>query len=208
MLQQYLTGEALKTIENLGHLAFAYEAANERLERKYGGKRRQIALHIEELEQFRPILFHLCFHCLAKGHPGKSCPRSRQCGQNGCQESHHRLLHSHEGRHSRGMKPKSSVLDTRGSNELNISESSSEERVTFGMEKNDSKEQTTMTTQDNIQDMSAEFIALRTVPVVLKNGNRSMQVNALLDDASTKTYVNADVAEQLGLQRTTARVTP
>ena len=104
------------------------------------------------------------------------------------------------------MKPKSSVLDTRGSNELNISESSSEERVTFGMEENDSKEQTTMTTQDNIQDISAEFIALRTVPVVLKNGNRSMQVNALLDDAST--YVNADVAEQLGLQRTTARVTP
>lgn len=284
-LRQYLTGEALKTIENLGHSAFAYEAAKERLERKYGGKRRQIALYIEELEQFRPIrlgnardleqfadlldisvinlkeagkqyelgdgslyrklqrklpesmlaqynrwifenslsesvltlrtwviqesefqtvasetvhgvagmmmdtqpieavpkyknsrtffgdttddrsiqqlscricgaphgiwkcqefiqksvsdrwnvakLLHLCFRCLAEGHPGKSCPRSNQCGQNGCQESHHRLLHSREVRQSRGMESKSSVLDTCGSNEFNVSENPSDERVTF-----------------------------------------------------------------------------
>ena len=54
-LRQYLSGEALKTIENLGHSAFAYEAANHRLERKYGGKRRQIALYLEELEQFRQV---------------------------------------------------------------------------------------------------------------------------------------------------------
>ena len=150
-------------------------------------------------------LFHLCFRCLAEGL--KSCPRSRQCGQNGCQESHHRLLHSREGRQSCGIEPKSSVLDTRGSNEFNVSESPSDERVSFGMEGNDSKEQTTLTTQDNIQDISAEFIALRTEPVVLKNGNRSMQVNALLDDASTRSYVNADAAEQLGFQGTTERVT-
>ena len=39
-------------------------------------------------------------------------------------------------------------------------------------------------------------IALRTVPVV----------NALLDDASTKTYVNADVAAELGLQGHLQRV--
>ena len=39
-LRQYLTGEALRCIENLGHSAIAYEAAKERLERKYGGKRR------------------------------------------------------------------------------------------------------------------------------------------------------------------------
>ena len=51
----------------------------------------------------------------------------------------------------------------------------------------DGKEQneTTMMTQDPIR---AEFIGLRTVPVILKNRDRSMKVNALLDDASTKTY--------------------
>ena len=54
-LRQYLSGEALKVIDNLGHSATAYEAANQRLERKYGGKRRQIAIYLEELEQFPQI---------------------------------------------------------------------------------------------------------------------------------------------------------
>ena len=34
----------------------------------------------------------------------------------------------------------------------------------------------------------------------IKNGNRKLQLNALLDDASTKTYINIDVAAELGLQ--------
>ena len=54
-LKQYLSGDALKVIENLGHSATAYEAAKERLERKFGGMRRQIAIYLEDLEQFRPI---------------------------------------------------------------------------------------------------------------------------------------------------------
>ncbi|XP_071095649.1 uncharacterized protein [Haliotis cracherodii] len=44
------------------------------------------------------------------------------------------------------------------------------------------------------------FTALRTVPVVLKNGTKRIRVNALLDDASTKSYINADVASELGMQ--------
>ena len=44
-LRQCLSGEALKAIETLGHSASAYQAAKERLERKYGGKRRQIAIY-------------------------------------------------------------------------------------------------------------------------------------------------------------------
>ena len=42
-------------MELLGHSAAAYEAAKDRLERKFGGKRRQIALHLEELENFKPL---------------------------------------------------------------------------------------------------------------------------------------------------------
>ncbi|KAJ8044889.1 hypothetical protein HOLleu_07774 [Holothuria leucospilota] len=52
-LRQYLTGEALKTIENLGHSSAAYDAAKERLERKYGGKWRQISLQLETLHNFK-----------------------------------------------------------------------------------------------------------------------------------------------------------
>ena len=44
--------------------------------------------------------------------------------------------------------------------------------------------------------------ALRTIPVILKNGCRRLTVNALLDDASTQTYVNEDVAAELGLNGT------
>ena len=54
-LRQYLAGEGLKAIDNLGHSAVAYEAAKERLDRKYGGKRRQIAIYLEDLDQFRQI---------------------------------------------------------------------------------------------------------------------------------------------------------
>ncbi|MCG8049058.1 MAG: DUF1759 domain-containing protein, partial [Candidatus Thiodiazotropha endolucinida] len=54
-LRQYLSGEALAVIDNLGHSATAYEAAKERLERKYGGRRRQIAIYLDELEQFRQV---------------------------------------------------------------------------------------------------------------------------------------------------------
>ena len=57
------------------------------------------------------------------------------------------------------------------------------------------------------EDYQPDFIALRTVPVMVKSGGKSIKVNALLDDASTKTYINSDVAAELGLQGKTERVT-
>ncbi|KAG1683385.1 hypothetical protein GQR58_010038 [Nymphon striatum] len=44
------------------------------------------------------------------------------------------------------------------------------------------------------------LVTLRTIPVILKNGSKTLKVNALLDDGSTKTYVNNDIAEELGLK--------
>ena len=55
-LRQSLAGEALRTIENLGHSATAYHTAMARLERKFGGHHRQIALYLEEVNNFRPIV--------------------------------------------------------------------------------------------------------------------------------------------------------
>ena len=54
-LRQYVSGEALKVIDSLGHSAAAYKAAKGRLDRNYGGKRRQKALYLKELEEFPPI---------------------------------------------------------------------------------------------------------------------------------------------------------
>ena len=42
-------------------------------------------------------------------------------------------------------------------------------------------------------------VALRTVPVILKNGNRRVFVNCLLDEGSDTTYVNEDVINEIGL---------
>ena len=62
---------------------------------------------------------------------------------------------------------------------------------TSGTEGNEQNHQTTIMAQNEYRP---DFVALRTVPVVLRNGTRTLKVNALLDDASTKTYLNADVA--------------
>ena len=43
-----------------------------------------------------------------------------------------------------------------------------------------------------------EPLALTTLPVILKNGRRQFKVNALLGDANTQTYVNENVAAELG----------
>ena len=56
-LHQYLSEEALKATENLGHSAAAYQIAKEQLERNFGGQRRQIAIYLEELENLRPVRF-------------------------------------------------------------------------------------------------------------------------------------------------------
>ena len=57
------------------------------------------------------------------------------------------------------------------------------------------------------EDFRPDFIVLLTVPVMPKNGVRSLKANALLDDASTKTYFNEDVVVDLGLQGKLEKVT-
>ena len=54
-LEACLAGEAANTIKGLGYSLEAYEAAKTRLFRKYGGSRRQVQSHIEELKRIQPI---------------------------------------------------------------------------------------------------------------------------------------------------------
>ena len=56
-LRQYLSEEALKAIENFGQSAAAYQIAKERLGKKFGGQRRQMAIYLKELENLRPVTF-------------------------------------------------------------------------------------------------------------------------------------------------------
>ena len=50
------------------------------------------------------------------------------------------------------------------------------------------------------KSLPSEWIAMRTIPVLIEHASRKLQVNTLLDDCSTKTYVNADIAAELGLE--------
>ena len=44
-----------------------------------------------------------------------------------------------------------------------------------------------------------EYLPLRTIPVIFRNGNKSWSINALLDDESTRSYINEDMSDWLGL---------
>lgn len=354
-LRQYLAGEALASIENLGHSAHAYDAAMATLERKYGGARRQIAILMEEIENFRPVRHNhvaqdiqkfadvltvcvvnlqdadmndelkngsfymkvqsklpanilsqynrwvfentktesvltllqfvnqeaefcvaasetvygvtpnssrikterdsrhfddqkyrhtnrehrtnftntftckvcngshgvwqceqykslpiasrwdkaktlkLCFRCLGDGHRGGNCRRSRQCGINGCNKTHNRLLHNNQPTNSQITFNEPSI--GHGPHRPNESTIPKEVEPVVQITSHTTHGETSVTRNHG------NFTTLRTVPVTLKSGNRRIQVNALLDDGSTKTYINEDVAAQLGLQGQTQKVT-
>ena len=54
-LCQYLSGDVLTVADGLGHSKSAYSVAFDRLERKYGGERRNFSLYLEEVEKFRTV---------------------------------------------------------------------------------------------------------------------------------------------------------
>ncbi|CAB4002540.1 Hypothetical predicted protein, partial [Paramuricea clavata] len=57
------------------------------------------------------------------------------------------------------------------------------------------------------QSKNMKSVALRTVPIILKNDKKRLLVNCFLDEGSETTYVNEDVIEQLGLREEKERVT-
>ena len=118
----------------------------------------------------------LCFRCLGTNHLGRSCTKGRQCGIDGCTLQHNRLLHSTQKREEITPVKANAPVDA-----------------------NTEQSDTAFFTH-------SRFIALRTVPVVIRHGQRALKVNALLDDASTRSYLNSDVAGELGIQGTLARV--
>ena len=50
-MKQFLSGEALQAVANFGYTQRGYEEAKARLDKKFGGERRQVALYVEELER-------------------------------------------------------------------------------------------------------------------------------------------------------------
>ena len=161
----------------------------------------------------------LCHQCLNSGHQGSSCRQRRVCAVNGCRKNHHRLLHRVQSVNIRNPdQPAAVVLDTSGgrvetllspsvvpsnnSVELTKAETS---QLTMEREQQNITERLMTTVAHNKSEAPA-FVALLTIPAILKNSNRQIEVNAQLDNASTRTYLNSDVATQLGQQGEYQRV--
>ena len=58
--------------------------------------------------------------------------------------------------------------------------------------------------QQNTSFMATEFqklgcISLQTVPIIVENGSKSLIINAVLDDGSTETNLNADIVAKFDL---------
>ena len=141
---------------------------------------------------------------MGKNHTGTRCTRSKTCGIYGCTKTHNRLPHASQYSADdikldgdQKKNPKRSLCNRRVP--FQVSSATQTISATEG-ERGPESERSHTTRSEPKLSQRQEFLAMRTVPVLLKNGSRSMKLNALLDDASTKTYLNADVAAELGLQ--------
>ena len=148
----------------------------------------------------------LCFRCLGDSHLGQHCNRTRVCGISGCKEVHHRLLHKDKAwTMLLSSQDQDKVKEPEKKEELQLISSEEEHAMTSSspneVEHGDKAHQdgTYTIVMPTLEDKSG-MIALRTIPVYLKNGSRKIKVNTLLDDASTKSYINSDVAAELGLE--------
>ena len=138
---------------------------------------------------------NMCFRCLGLNHRGGACYRSKECGINRCKKNHHRLLHQDSCHTKKDVnKTEKAPVSTP---ELSLREKPPSPTPHRKNKPSDSHAEQSLTT---LKLNSNDMIALRTVPVKFKNGNSEIVVNALLDDASTKTYVSRDVATELNLQ--------
>lgn len=128
---------------------------------------------------------------------GQKCIRSRKCAIDGCKEVHNRLLHKFR---IRTIEQRHNTEDSKTKCD-NVKSTESSDKSTSEQPQEGER---TMVAKGKTE---LNYVTLRTVPVILRNGNRKLKVNALLDDASTITYINSDVAAELGLQGRTQSMT-
>ena len=151
--------------------------------------------------------YKLCFRCLGNGHLEQFCNRTRVCGINNCKEVHHPLLHKDQNHQTDGQKMGTVPEKKEVARKQEVTPKTEDSPQKEGESREETGRQNeTYTTVTSSTVDTTDTIALRIIPVFLKNGNRKIKVNALLDDASTKTYINSDVVAELGLQEQLQKV--
>ena len=139
----------------------------------------------------------LCFRCLSERHLGKDCPRTQVCGINGCKSNHHRLLHEVAEKEQRRQDIQSKDTDSRYETRRPIKTvpDVNGDSVTSSDQADEKAHITTLTSSKS----SKKDVSFRTVPVWLKANGQKIRVNAVLDDASSASYISEEVAGALGL---------
>ncbi|XP_038116955.1 uncharacterized protein LOC119769128 [Culex quinquefasciatus] len=128
------------------------------------------------LEERRRIVeeYRLCSNCLGV-HGKKPCRISDKCDIDGCQQQHHALLHS---------KQKSGGTESK--------------RAEQKREKNEPKVSgANAITNHHYAGKTALF---RIIPVELHGNNRTVSAFAFLDDGSSRTMVDEEIAKELGVE--------
>ncbi|XP_053956165.1 uncharacterized protein LOC128861814 [Anastrepha ludens] len=112
-----------------------------------------------------------CFSCLNVGHNMRNCRRKKLCLEEGCQRRHHSLLHE-----ANAITPTLSLLkeeqgDVRGNVLSCANVSSTKPKLLF-----------------------------RVLPVTLYGDNKRIDTYALLDEGSSITMLDSDLAKELGIR--------
>ena len=147
-----------------------------------------------------------------------SCHRFRECGINGCKSNHHHLLHafrqppnpSAAGNNSTRLLPaveEDPIIPSATGTPIISTISQEGVGVTTSLPMEGESSIQRAHTATLLEHSSSELVSLRTIPVWIKGNGKKVKVNAVLDDASTGTFLNEEIAIALGLQSAYERVT-
>ncbi|OXA48116.1 hypothetical protein Fcan01_17420 [Folsomia candida] len=118
------------------------------------------------------------FKCLSKGHSKEKCKRKKSCGVDGCNFDHHPLLHRPpRSREERGTPPP--ATDGPSSSSMNAGQGQ------------------TAGSAHHVRGNTSDKI-LMIVPVKIKGPKGVVSTHALLDNGSTLTLIDSDLAKQIG----------
>ena len=135
----------------------------------------------------------VCFSCLSHSHRSSTCRRAKRCPIVGCSSNHHRLLHNEVNqRMPMAVSPNPNVAE--------VLQGDSQADGSSSLSRNGTEGEPELRTFVTSLSETKEYLPLRTIPVIVKSGHKSLRINALLDDGSTRSYINEDVADRLGLE--------
>lgn len=165
----------------------------------------------------------LCFVCLGRGHIIPSCDHKRVCGVNKCELFHHKMLHDlrkddrdaggddREQKKTRKAAKAHSDSRRKPKQIVNVCDrAQTDEDDSSASESNDDDQAEVTPAVVNVvkipEKRNESTLLFRVVPVVLHGRDRMIETHALLDEGSSITLIDSDIADQLGLEGPTSEL--